>query len=266
MSRLPTEYLLEKTRQFITDFYRGKARRVYYPLHPDILWIGAANDQYIKGYGPVRDYLDRFFKQLPACAVKNPHFETIYFDTTMAVITGYYTGCTLPETREILAALQRLTFIWKRSSPSAPWKIIHIHISNPVEFQKESELFPHTAGKLAYRYMELLIQKQSAQKSALKFRGTGTETYFLTSDDIYYAEACNVRSILHTVSGPVTVCHSLGSIGAMLPPEFIRIHRSYLVNKRQVTEIQRYAIHMKNGVSLPVPEKRYRAVSAALLE
>lgn len=266
MSRLPIEFLLEKTRQFIIDFYCGKVRKVYHPLHPDVLWIGAADNQYIRGYGPVRDYLEHFFQQLPACAVKSPHFDTIYYDVTMAVITGYYTGYTLPETREIMAALQRLTFIWKRPSPSASWKIIHVHLSNPIEFQKETELFPHAAGRLAYRYMELLMQKQNAKKEPLKFRGRGTKTYFLIPDDICYAEASNVRSILHTMAGPITVCHSLGSICAMLPPEFIRIHRSYLVNRRHVKEIRRYSVFMKNGASLPIPEKRYRAVFAAFLE
>lgn len=266
MSRLPIEYLLEQTKQFITDFYCGKARRVYSPLHPDILWIGAADNQYIKGYGPVRDYLEHLLKQLPVCAVKNPHFDTVYYAPTLAIITGYYTGYTLPETKEILAALQRLTFIWKRASTSAPWKIIHVHISNPIEFQKEAELFPHAAGKLTYRYMEFLMQKQSSQTDALKFRGTGSETHFLIPDDIYYAEAANIHSILHTAKGPVTINHSLTSLSTTLPPEFIRIHRSYLVNKHHVEEFQRYTVRIKNGILLPIPEKRYRSVSAMLLE
>lgn len=45
-----------------------------------------------------------------------------------------------------------------------------------------------------------------------------------------------------------------------LPENFLRIHRSYIVNMDYVIDCCRYQVNMEGNIQLPIPVKRYAAV------
>ena len=45
-----------------------------------------------------------------------------------------------------------------------------------------------------------------------------------------------------------------------LPENFLRIHRSYIVNMDYVIDCHRYQVNMVKDVQLPIPVKRYAEV------
>lgn len=47
----------------------------------------------------------------------------------------------------------------------------------------------------------------------------------------------------------------------MLPEQFYRPHRSYLVNVLKIQNLSRYEIQMQDGTVIPVPPKKYAQVS-----
>ncbi len=84
----------------------------------------------------------------------------------------------------------------------------------------------------------------------------GAETFF--TDNLIYAE-----SKLHTVCfhfhGKTRHLYStLDSIQNILPiEEFVRIHKSYLVNIWHLIDIKNYTAFLDNGIELPVSQKRF---------
>lgn len=50
------------------------------------------------------------------------------------------------------------------------------------------------------------------------------------------------------------------------PYGFIRIHRSFLVNVKEIVEIKNYRVIMKNNENLPVPRDKYRQVKEKYFE
>jgi two-component system response regulator LytT len=62
---------------------------------------------------------------------------------------------------------------------------------------------------------------------------------------------------------------SIEKLLAILPPNFERIHRSYLVNMNRVRDLVietggRYSLRLKNGEALPVGRSRFSAIKAKL--
>lgn len=53
---------------------------------------------------------------------------------------------------------------------------------------------------------------------------------------------------------PVITLNSLQKILAMLPPNFMRVHRSYIVNLQKITEISRFRILFGKDVYIPIGE------------
>lgn len=44
----------------------------------------------------------------------------------------------------------------------------------------------------------------------------------------------------------------------------MRIHQSYLVNLEHVSRIWRFEVELDNGMTLPVPEKKYTEIKGKL--
>jgi DNA-binding LytR/AlgR family response regulator len=77
----------------------------------------------------------------------------------------------------------------------------------------------------------------------------------LAYSDITYAEACDNYSILHTRESKFIVSYSLKHVEAKLPPaEFLRVHRTYMVNISQISQIKPKSLVLIDGKEIPVSE------------
>lgn len=67
----------------------------------------------------------------------------------------------------------------------------------------------------------------------------GGDTVELATDDILYVEANGYTSVVHTGSGPVDTRYTVDALEKLLDgPQFLRCHRSYLVNMDHVERIK----------------------------
>ena len=90
-------------------------------------------------------------------------------------------------------------------------------------------------------------------------------------DEVIYARGAGAYSELHLADGS-SVLHdkSLEQLGAVLPPVFVRIHKSYLVRLSAVVALHaspgsRYAAELTNGLRLPIGRTRYPEIKGRLL-
>lgn len=77
--------------------------------------------------------------------------------------------------------------------------------------------------------------------------------------EILYIEVLDTLLKLHTCSGEVyqTTGH-LSQMQQRLPPgQFLRCHKSYLVNLEYVEGIRRYVLMLRNGQQIPISKKNY---------
>jgi len=58
---------------------------------------------------------------------------------------------------------------------------------------------------------------------------------------------------------------SIAEVNALLPSDFIPIHRCYTVNSRDVAAVRRYNVTLGTGEKLPTPRSEYNDVKAAFL-
>ncbi len=71
--------------------------------------------------------------------------------------------------------------------------------------------------------------------------------YNILEADILYIEAMGDHTLWHGITSTIEAVMSLKDIEEKMSEEFIKVHRSYIVNRRKVKEIKRCAAIMENG-------------------
>ena len=247
----------ELTRQVIEEFFYGNPEKVLQNFHPDVTWIGAANGQCIRGAEKVSQYISHM--ELPRCEVFQKEYQVVAHSDDMYVVAGWMEiGASQGESGK-LSVVQRITFIWKKEEDRL--KLPHFHVSNPVEFQENSEYFLRPAGKGTFEY----VKKLYSQKRRLIACGKHDQTYVLWNKDIVYIEAENTNSVIHCLNRDILSRESISILEKKLGEDFIKTHRSFIVNSRYITGIRRYQLAVRQGIELPIPEKKYREIKEKVL-
>jgi DNA-binding LytR/AlgR family response regulator len=88
------------------------------------------------------------------------------------------------------------------------------------------------------------------------------ETYHFEPEDIHFIEVFGHKLVFHLNDQAITTIDSLSSIeGKLQTSDFLRIHRSYLVNLKKVKTFSRNEIVMQNNEKVPISkykEKEFR--------
>ncbi|MCM1126241.1 MAG: LytTR family transcriptional regulator DNA-binding domain-containing protein [Lachnospiraceae bacterium] len=89
--------------------------------------------------------------------------------------------------------------------------------------------------------------------------------YCLNEREVLYVEAVNDRILWHCQSRVVEAVDTLKRLEQELSEEFVRVHRSYIVNKNRIRSIQRCSVTMSNDCNIPIPYKKYVSVREKLM-
>ncbi len=90
--------------------------------------------------------------------------------------------------------------------------------------------------------------------------------YNMQENEILYIEAMGDHILWHCRNTIIESADSLKNAEVKLSKDFIRVHRSYVVNKRVVTSIQRCSATIINGDIVPIPYKKYVNIKNELLK
>lgn len=249
----------ELTAKVMREHYKRNLDYVLSYMTDDILWIGPLETQFIHGKEKVKEFLTP--EQEVPVSVSEMNFQIVGYNDSMCIVAGKLRAHTRAETGLVLDVEQRYTFCWQRTEDVA--SIIHIHGSNPWEFVLPEEAFPFQVGRHAYRFMEKMV---SRRQQRLVFCDTNNREFFLEQNNIIYIESAKANSIIYYTGGAFEVKHSISQMEQILPTEFLRIHRCFLINIYHVTEVMRFEIKMDNMARIPIPEKRYMEVKKQMEE
>lgn len=96
-----------------------------------------------------------------------------------------------------------------------------------------------------------------------KFRA---DNYRIPYGDIMYFESSNRKVYIHTKHGVKEMYGRLNEVGKRIPPTFIRVHQSYLVNRMYVTHWNSEELSLSNGCRLSVSQPYRKAMCRALMQ
>ena len=123
------------------------------------------------------------------------------------------------------------------------------YLVKPLEFKRFEKTIERIVSFMALKKMALATEVQT-DSLLLK---SGTEQVRMRLQDILYIEAYSDYTQVITADGKQIISYSLGTV--LKNPVFkwfIRIHRSYAVQKDLVFKVNRTEVILKNGTVLPI--------------
>ena len=229
----------------------------------DVMWIGAQHDEFLLDFETTKADLAAAVAEIPPCVLLNAEFHATSCGSKSCTVIGTYLTTTDKTADFFLQNVQRCTFVWEKTSDGM--KIRHLHVSNPLgELQlAEMERFPVTMGKMAQVYMQRQIQRLTDSRR-ITVPGENGSTYVLSHADILYLSAFSKDTIITTYGGEFLVKKGISELQKLLDAQFFPIHRSHIVNFNFVASLERYTITMIDGEKLPIPQKKFNEIRAAL--
>lgn len=114
-------------------------------------------------------------------------------------------------------------------------------------------------GEAAFSEFEEIVNRKNERRRIALSVGKELNTFFV--EDIYYVEAELSKVHLMTRDGEFILPISISQMETMLEQEgFIKVHRSYLVNKVHVVRIKHRTVYMDNEKEIPISKYRIKDV------
>jgi DNA-binding LytR/AlgR family response regulator len=78
---------------------------------------------------------------------------------------------------------------------------------------------------------------------------------------VTHLESLNRHVLIHTDEGTVEYVGRLDDFPPLLPPEFLRVHKSFIVNMDRVRRVRAAEMHLDDGTPVPI-SRSYRRLAA----
>ena len=246
------------TQNCLIKYWQKEYQYAIDKLGEEITWIGALQEEFMVEKSLVIEDIKQTSLSNPSCHLLQQEFWCISEDRKTCTIVGRYLVTTDGASGELIQEQQRATFIWKEQEEGL--KIIHMHISSPLGYLEPGEQFPHKIGRTTYQYLQDMLAKQKGMMKNIEVREKSGHIRFISMAEIEYAEAMNHDTVITTIDCTITARISWKKFLEFLGDEFIRVHRSYVVNLRYIKCFKANKLEMQSGKLVPVPAKKVKEV------
>lgn len=231
----------------------------------DVLFIGAGPDV-VRGK---RELTCACGQDIPTPSF---HMANAYFDVQpmpagidpdeaeLAVVTGFYDLFSEGDKPMLTAVHQRLTVLLRRKE--GLWMSFYVHSSNEWGELVDDEVFPIQISSQTYQYVRRIIeQNERGLASGLRPGPVVIESKgavrTVDPSELLYVRATAKTCEAHMVGRTVPLACPISRMEAELAGyQFMRVHRSYLVNGDYVRGIEGDALVLNDGERIPVPVRR----------
>lgn len=245
------------TRDIIRLHYDRKLDEIIKYMDENVVWIGPLGSQYVTGVENVREIL-RIEQGIPFI-VTNEHYSLLCEDGQTATVYGHYTVSNMGINHYFFLQDQRCTFIYRKERGGL--KVIFMHVSNPADnLLGKNEDFPFAIGKKAYELVNKKIRQNRERLQRVKFKDAARGDHYVNLNSVLYIEAQHRKCQVKCLKRSFEIKEMISDIEKELPENFLRIHRSYIVNMDYVIDCHRYQVNMEGNIQLPIPVKRYAEV------
>ena len=251
--------LTQLTVDILTSYYNNELQPFFDYCHKDILWLGPAKDQIIRTKQTLMEAYGKETNPL-RFAVNDLTATPVYIAANcMNILLTFVVDTFWPDGGSN-RVFQRITFTWERKRNEPP-RIRMCHVSNAIDYDTRDSIYP-------VHYLEshpqMTLYTESSKR--LHFTGPNRTTLYTSPEQILYMESAGNHTRIHMFSQVFECNARLSAVCNQITEGFIRCHASYLVNPLYVQSITRFSLTMSDGRKIPVPEKKYTRVKAALLQ
>lgn len=262
MKKEEISYCIELTKEIMIRHYQKDDDFAIRYLHKNCIWIGSCAEEFYEGKQTIGEVLKKEAKELPDIELTAFDYVCVSNDIHECVITGRHTGYTTNASGEIYRDVQRVTFVWKKLKDEL--RIMHIHVSNPMNNLQDGEIFPHRIGKYTKGYFEMLINRDIKKNGSITIKDQKNRYHVINIQDIIYCEAFDMNCIIHLakndVFGRITLLDFEQKLNEKNKDMFKRAHKSYLVNRYHTLSLSRYELMLENEIRVPVSQGRYNEI------
>lgn len=128
---------------------------------PDIIWLGAGENQHAEGYEAVANSFLSGRDDLVPCYMRDERYVTSSLGPDYYLCEGESLLEAKEKTGMSLLTRQRITFIFHQVEEEL--QVVHIHNSVPFSAIEEDELFPARAARESYLQMQNLLAERNQQ-------------------------------------------------------------------------------------------------------
>ncbi len=111
---------------------------------------------------------------------------------------------------------------------------------------------------------ELHVSDGAQDGRLLEFRDDHRISHFVAAEMILYVEAHGHKCTIHCVEDVFDVNEGITAVAARLGENFVRLHRSYLVNPWHLRTLSEKGATLDDGETLPVPARRLEELREVL--
>lgn len=249
----------------VVCYHRKDFDSVLEHLTSDCLLIGASSDV---SHGAERiAEIFRTYSSMPTHLVREARFYLIDSNNPFeAIVVGFYKIYSDADHKMLSSEIRRLTVNCRWEDGS--WKAYLVHTSNEWEPIDDDVSFPVKVSKQTYRYVQDILRASKlrdeypVESVALPIEDGTT---FINPAHIVYAEAKAKKTIIHLVDRTITVKLLLANVMDLLPGQFMRIHRSFIVNRSHISALIGGEAVMSNGDRIPIPKRRRSEIESRLV-
>lgn len=257
--------VIEASRRCLVEHYEHRnINAVIDCMADDITWIGPMDCQHCRSAEAMRAILEPEYGT--PVYLHDERWDARRVGDTWIASGLYAADVSDAEGSAAITFHQCATFVWAMTPRGL--RVVHLHVSNAYDIPPRLNQ-PVALGEDAVVYSVESV-KEGLKEEGSKSRKIAFQNVMGTMN---YLDPDEVRCLV--VDGPQTVRveHERGSFsvrGALsdlakkLPAEFVRSHRSCIVNATHVVETARYRALLDDGSRCPIAEKRYREVVAAI--
>lgn len=158
--------ILELTSFMVHKHYcENDVETVIAQMTPDIVWIGAGENEYAVGKETVAGIFRQFAGKIPKCNISEEYYDVLQIASDSYLCSGKMWITTDSSTQIYLRVHQRITLIFRRAE-EGNFRCCHIHISNPYDDMENEVGFPIKIAQQSYQYLQEQIETQRRQISA----------------------------------------------------------------------------------------------------
>lgn len=261
------ERLLELSQKVVNAFFTYQTEDIAPLLDEQFFWIGGMSHQWSEGPEAFlrMKASEQHIQTLPD--ISEEYFTLLPGDEKTRIVCGRFVASVRLDTNFLCRFFIRVTMVWRKSGND--FKLLHLHSSNARDSLSSFESPQGTSSMCQYIrevYAKTAHSRQKSENSdsnQICLKDESGHFHYLNISEILYLKASNQWCYVVTVFGRFLTFGSLSGFEKQLP-EFIRIHRSYLVNSQAVEQLRFHKVILLNQEELPVSKGRYTEVKALL--
>ncbi len=253
------EDVTELTRYLLHQFYEGDYKPFFTYLYAQSIWMDEGTGYF--GEDAIKDFLSK--NPYNPLAILNEEIYEIPMGNgaslaignlwlgsegqTHSVETQYTLAYRLVEGRTKLVYLHHsFQFMDPDPDPDSSGGILHMNAAT-IEFVHS-----------------LYLNRPTRASMRIPVRSVG-QTILLQPLTVLYIHGSGKKSQVVCVDRTISCNTPLGEISTLCPPEFLQVHRNYIVNTRYVTAIKRCKLELISGSTIPIPANSYTEIKQTLL-